>query len=430
MTRRNYDLTLLFVLLGFVPACTLADKNLGETDESESGDPDEGSELSDLPGEDDDDSDDNDDNDDNDDENGDGDMDTCGNGIAEEGEVCFTKVSLLAPGPVLDVGIADVDGEEANADVVVLTTNPDAPLAIWRYSVDLEAFVDEPEIVEGPLPTPVVPGMVIGDFDPFGIESPDIAYLSQDGVVIIWDKFHVGFDEVTLAVPCPDPISFTMGGFDELDGADVLCAHDSGDGTIEVLLASGSNVERDFAAPIVVAANLPEISPLFHAVDFSGPQPIRRFIAHDGVDQLLIWTLDGDHYQQTSQAVPAAVVDLNWTSAGLVAASHDPAGLQLLDLSAQGFGITVGELIPSAALPHRVASVELTNDNALDLVATLDSGHLGVWPATDQGFGDPVLVEVGPDPREMGIGPLGWTGEPVIAVADGDDTVTLLYPNP
>jgi hypothetical protein len=421
MTKHNYDLTLLCLLLGLMPACKLGDQNLGETDESGN---DTDDDFNDDHEEDPDGT--GDHHDDNDDDTGD---DGCGNGIDEPGELCFELISLPLPGGgvALDVKIDPIGDENSFQSIVALTTGPNVPLVIWPYHDELQGhFQEQPTIVGGPLPTATIPGIEIGDFDPGGIESSDIAYASAEGVVIGWD-YAGSFDDVTFALLCPNPTSFVMGYFDaDSDGRDVVCVHENDLGVTEVLFAANLG-GRSFAAPVVVDTDLPAITPLRR---YGG-----GFVAHDRVDQLMIWTPSDSGLLLSFESAPALAWDLDVVNllpdARIVVASHEPQGLLLINDA-----LEVGELLATAALPYRSAHLDVDRDQRGDLIATLASGHVGVWLGTDEGLADPILLEVGPDPRAIGHGAVIWETDPeaspprpVIAVSTGA-TISLLFPNP
>jgi hypothetical protein len=430
MTMPNYNMTLLFVLLGLTPACNIGDKNLGESGdvaEDETTDP-----GPDLPAEGDGDGDEGD-GDGDEEGDGDGESTTCGDGVEDPTELCFEPfLSLPLPGPALDVVIYDVDaaGENALMDIVALTSAPGMPLVIWHNDEGVR-FQTEAEIVAGPLPTATIPGLATGDFDPFGTEYIDIAYASADGIVIGWDKGlgdDAAFNEVTLAVPCANPSSFVAGSFDDVsNGPDLLCAHQVGD-TIELVVASNLG-DRDFSAPTVIGVE-PAITRLRNRGD--------RIVAHDGVDQLLVWDLIGESFVQSSQTVPGAVWDLGFPylpgDIDWVLASHDPQGLLTLDEN-EG-ELEVGELLATDATPYATRSANITYDDHPELIVALGSGHLGVWLGNEAGLEDElVTIEVGPDPRELDVERFyDWSeeldeGSPVIVVTTGE-SISVLYANP
>src|SRR5690606_16988209 len=106
-----------------------------------------------------------------------------------------------------------------------------------------------------------IPGIEIGDYDPLAMEFADLVYATEAGVVIGWDH-PGGFDDFMLALPCPNPTSFTTGSFDDVhNGLDLLCAHENESGVVELLVAANLG-DRDFAAPVVVSTDLPDITPL------------------------------------------------------------------------------------------------------------------------------------------------------------------------
>src|SRR5690606_34526191 len=141
---------------------------------------------------------------------GDGEPTTCGNDIEEPGdELCFELISLPlpAPGVALDVKIDPIGDENSYQSIIALTTSPDAPIVIWPYHSEFVGrFEEQPVIIEGPLPT--IPGIEIGDYDPLAMEFADLVYATEAGVVIGWDH-PGGFDDFMLALPCPNPTSFT-----------------------------------------------------------------------------------------------------------------------------------------------------------------------------------------------------------------------------